>query len=180
MKKAIISAVALMGLSAATYGQSVFFDNISGGGLVMGAQASDTINGAIMGGPVGSNLVPVIALTGGSLLNLGGGLVYDPSGLSYTIPGVAANSDASLHLQFWVGTDLTYAAAAAAGKLVADSPIFTGPTGGGGIPASIPPSALRNMPNLTLAPTGVIPEPSTLALAGLGAAALLMYRRRTA
>ena len=180
MKKTILSAVTLMGLSAAVYGQSVFFDNTGGGGLVMGAAASDQISGAIMGGPVGSNLVPVIALTGGALLNLGGGLVYDPSGLSYVIPGVAANAQASLHLQFWVGTDTTYAAAAAGGKLVADSPIYTNPTGGGGTPASIPPSAMAGMPNLTLAPVGVIPEPSTLALAGLGAAALLMYRRRTA
>jgi|SwirhirootsSR2_FD_contig_81_2327351_length_731_multi_3_in_0_out_0_1 hypothetical protein len=180
MKKAILSAVALMGLSAVTYGQSVFFDNTSGGGLVMGAAASDQINGALMGGSSSNSLAPVVTLTGGQLLNLGGGLVYDSSGQSYVIPGVAANGTATLHVQFWVGTDPTYAAAAAAGKLVADSPIYTNPTGGGGVPASVPPSALANMPNVTLAPIGVVPEPSTLALAGLGAAALLMYRRRTA
>jgi len=178
MKKTILSAVTLMGLSAAVYGQSVFFDNTGGGGLVMGAGASDQISGAIMGGPVGGSLVPVVTLTGGSLLNLGGGLVYDPSGLSYVVPGVAANAQASLHLQFWTGNFLTYDAALLAGTaLTADSPVYTNPTGGGGTPASIPPSAMAGMPNIQL--VGV-PEPSTLALAGLGAAALLMYRRRTA
>jgi len=179
MKKAILSAVTVMGLSAATYGQSVFFDNTSGGGLVLGAAASDQINGSLMGGTSSNSLAPVITLTGGSLLNLGGGLVYDSSGQSYVIPGVAANGTATLHAQFWTGNDATYAAAAAGGKLVADSPIYTNPTGGGGVPASVPPSALANMPNVTLAVSGV-PEPSTFALAGLGAAALLMYRRRTA
>lgn len=176
MKKAILNAVALMGLSAVSYGQSVFFDNTSGGGLITNLAASDTINGALMGGPVGGSLQPVVTLAGGSLLNLGGGLVYDSSGQSYVIPGVAANASASLHVQFWTGNFPTYAAATTGNSLTADSPIYTNPTGGGGVPASVPPSALANMPNIGL--VGV-PEPSTLALAGLGAAALFMYRRRT-
>jgi hypothetical protein len=177
MKKTILSAVTLMGLSAAVYGQSVFFDNTGGGGLVQGAGAGDQISGALMGGPVGGSLVPVVTLTGGALLNLGGGLVYDPSGLSYVIPGVAANGQASLHFQFWVGNFPTYQAALSGLALTADSPTYTNPTGGGGVPPSIPPSAMSGMPNVTLT---AVPEPSTFALAGLGAAALLMYRRRIA
>lgn len=177
MKKTILSAVTLMGLSATIYGQSVFFDNTSGGGLVLGAGPTDQISGAIMGGPVGGSLVPVVTLTGGALLNLGGGLVYDPTGLPYAIPGVAANSQAQLHLQFWVGNFPTYQAALNGLALTADSPVFTNPTGGGGVPPTLPASAMANMPNVTLT---AVPEPSTLALAGLGAAALLMYRRRIA
>lgn len=177
MKKTILSAVTLMGLSAAVYGQSVFFDNTGGGGLVLGSDgqplpAATQINGTLMGGAVGGSLSPVVTLAGGSLLNLGGGLVYDPSGNSYVIPGVAANAQASLQLQFWTGADLTYGAAANRGQ----SPVFSNPTGGGGVPPSIPPSAMANMPNVLVG----VPEPSTIALAGLGAAALLMYRRRTA
>jgi hypothetical protein len=174
MKKTILSAITLVGLSATIYGQSVFFDNTSGGGLVLGLSANDQINGSIMGGPVGGSLVPVVTLTGGSLLNLGSGLVYDVSGLPYTIPGVAANAQALLHIQFWVGSATSYDAAVAAGARVGESPTFTGGTGGGGIPPSIPPSALASMPNVIVG----VPEPSTLALAGLGAAALLMYRSR--
>ena len=179
MKKTILSAVTLMGLSAAVYGQSVFFDNTGGGGLVLGGDglalpAATQINGSIMGGAAPGSLSPVITLAGGSLLNLGGGLVYDPSGLSYVIPGVAANAQASLQLSFWTGAALTYDTAAPANR--GQSPVFTNPTGGGGVPPSIPPSAMANMPNVIVG----VPEPSTIALAGLGAAALLMYRRRTA
>ena len=179
MKKTILSAVTLMGLSAAVYGQSVFFDNTGGGGLVLGPDsqplpAATQINGSIMGGAAPGSLSPVITLAGGSLLNLGGGLVYDPSGLSYVIPGVAANGQASLQLSFWTGAAATYDAAAPGDR--GQSPVFTNPTGGGGVPPSIPPSAMANMPNVIVG----VPEPSTIALAGLGAAALLMYRRRTA
>jgi len=168
----------LMGLSATIYGQSVFFDNTSpGSGLVLGALPSDQINGTLMGGPVGGSLVPIVTLTGGALLNLGGGLVYDGSGQSYVIPGVAANSQASLHMQFWVGNFPTYTAALAGLALTADSPMYSNPTGGGGVPPTVPAGAMANMPTVTLT---AVPEPSTLALAGLGAAALLMYRRRIA
>lgn len=164
-----------MGLSACIYGQSVFFDNTSGGGLVLNLNTGEQINGSLMGGATPGSLSPIVTLTGGSLLNLGGGLVYDPSGASYVIPGVAANASASLQLEFWVGSATSYAAAASAGAKVGQSPVFTNPTGGGGTPPSVPPSAMANMPNVTVA---IVPEPSTLALAGLGAAALLMYRSR--
>jgi len=178
MKRTILTMAAI-GLSATLYGQGVFIDNTLGGGLVNGAAAGDTINVTLMGGIDAGSLAPIVSLTGGQLLNLGGGFVFDASGQAYRIPGVADNGNASLKLQFWVGSASTFALAAAANALGADSGPYTNPTGGGGVPPTTPPGAMANMPNVTLAPLG-IPEPSTLALAGLGAAALLMYRRRTA
>ena len=177
----------LMGLSAAIYGQYVYIDNTSGGGLVLGLRPNDQLNVTLMGGPVGGSLVPVVTLTGcigdgcgiGGLLNLGNGLVYDSNGWPYAIPGVGANATASLQLQFWVGSSSTFAEAVAGGYGAAASPVYSNPTGG----ADIPPlfnwvSAMANMPNVFVGE--LIPEPSTLALAGLGAAVLVMYRRRVA
>lgn len=52
---------------------------------------------------------------------------------------------------------------------------FSNTTGGVGTPAS-PPVSLSGLPQFNLAPP--VPEPSTFALAGLGAAALMIFRRR--
>jgi hypothetical protein len=174
MKKTILSAVAVMGLAATVYGQSVFIDNTVGGGLVNNA-GTEQISCTLWGGPVGGSLSEVKTLTGGSLLNVGGGMVYDLSGTAYAIPGVAANANATLQMQFWLGNFNSYSAAANAAQLVGDSGPYTNPTGGGGVPATIPSSAMANMPNITLA---IVPEPSTLALCGLGLASLLVFRRR--
>jgi len=174
MKKTILSATLVVGLSATLYGQGVFIDNTAGGGLVNGASPGDTINVTLMGGTVGGSLAPVVSLTAGALLNLGNGLVFDSNGVAYNIPGVAANANATLQMQFWTGSAPNYAAAVQAGAAVADSGPYSNPTAGA---PNIPPSAMAGMPNVTLTS---VPEPSTLALAGFGAAALLMYRRRSA
>jgi hypothetical protein len=79
----------------------------------------------------------------------------------------------------WTGAFATYDLAFASGtSMLGISPMFTTATGN---PGSTPPGTPIGLKNtftgLVLAP-GVIPEPSTFALAGLGAAALLIFRRR--
>ena len=77
----------------------------------------------------------------------------------------------------WTGNANTFDAAVAAGMMVGVSAKFPTATGNPnavpipGTPVSIAPV----FGGVTLAP---IPEPTTLALAGLGAAALLIFRRR--
>ncbi len=178
MKKTILSVTMLVGLTATMYGQSVFFETVSGGGKIYRSYpngvllANDVIAATLWGGPVGGSLTPIITLAHGALLNLGDGVIYDPSGLSYSIPGVAANGQAQLRVQFWIGSSYdSYFQALAAGAPVTDTGVFSNPTGGGGLPPKIPPG-LIGLPAVFF-----IPEPSTLALAVLGLAAVLLFRR---
>jgi len=69
------------------------------------------------------------------------------------------------------------AGASANGSLAGRTPNFQNGTGNpNGVPTPTPPSTLTGWAGpITLVP---VPEPSTFALAGLGAAALLLFRRR--
>jgi hypothetical protein len=94
-----------------------------------------------------------------------------PSGAVLTVPGSTANSPVFLDLQVWEGNFATYSAAAAGGGYVGDSGVFSNPSGGG----QSAPLQVTGLPDMMLQ---TIPEPSVFALAGLGAAALMMVRRR--
>jgi hypothetical protein len=90
-----------------------------------------------------------------------------------SVPGTAASSTVYLELYVWEGsTFTTYAAAMAGGDFVGDSGVFANSSGGGANPAS----ALTGLPDMNLAVT--VPEPGTLALAALGGASLLLFRRK--
>lgn len=90
------------------------------------------------------------------------------------LSGVAAGQTATLQVRVWDGSIYgTYAAAALAGGATGKSATFdyTVPTG-----ATPPPSAfyMEGLQSFTLQ----VPEPSTIALGVLGAASLLIVRRR--
>ena len=100
--------------------------------------------------------------------SFGPGTFVDLTATPYTFPTL---SPVFVQIQAWTGTFNSYAAAANAGAPVAQSRIFLNPV-------DAPPGApvpLTGMPAMVL--TGV-PEPSTLALAGLGGLSLLMLRPR--
>jgi hypothetical protein len=192
MKKQIVATL-LAGMAATgVYAQGIInLDNINNanssptatsGGLVFrtttqGAvvlEASD-ISVELFGGASAASLSPIVTLTGPSAVGISGagaGYILDPSGGTYTVNGVAGGGIATLELQAWEGNFSSYAAAVAGGAEVG-SVTFQNPTGGGGTPAS-PPTDLTGMPALVLG----TPEPSTIALGGLGAAALMFFRRR--
>lgn len=94
------------------------------------------------------------------------------------VPGDTTGGPATFEVRVWDnagGTITSYAAAQGlANGVWGQSPIFsiTGPLGGGTV---LPPNlvGLQSFNVHTL-----VPEPSTFALAGLGAAALLIFRRR--
>jgi hypothetical protein len=193
MKNAILTVVAVAGLSASAFAQgTIAVDNLNGRGDIHatsfglffdenGAQYGGNLTLDILGGPSSTSLQAVGHF---NMISFGGGVFVDPSGTAFAVPGVALSGIATLQVQAWRGAATSYATAGAFdqfqawnGQAFVDARTFTftQPTGGGGAPPALPVS-LDGMPAMAL----VVPEPSTIALAGLGAAALLMYRRRKA
>jgi len=106
-----------------------------------------------------------------------------PAGLvnggTTTVPGVTAGQTAHYEIRVWDnkgGTLTTWAAALLGGTAMGESAILTSaPLGGSltdGTPVSNPSTTFTSF-NIS-----AVPEPTTFALAGLGAAALLIFRRR--
>lgn len=92
-----------------------------------------------------------------------------------TIAGAAAGSTVTLTVRAWDSTKgATYAAAVAAGGKYGQSDPFSVTLGGQG-PSGPPatPADLSGLKSFSL-----VPEPSTIALGALGAAALLLRRRK--
>jgi hypothetical protein len=105
---------------------------------------------------------------GAGLFN-GGGL---------TLPGIAGGANAEYMIVGWTGAFTTYEAAYASGtSFLGVSAIDTTVTGN---PGTTPPgTAVSLRPTFTGITLAPIPEPTTFALAGLGLAALLVFRRRS-
>lgn len=102
-----------------------------------------------------------------------------PAGLviggTVTVPGVAAGSVATFQIRAWDNTGgATWATATTRG---ASALIQSGPLGGIGPSGPVLNPQTTGWQSFSLA-QAVVPEPSTFALAGLGAAALLIFRRR--
>jgi len=191
MKKTILTAVLAIGTSVGVFAQgTVAFDNqnnvsntptatASGYVFKNGALATSDFNALLMGGSSTSNLTVLATLLQSDGTILSGASVGAPgqwidlTGASYTVNGVAAGGTAFLDVQIWEGNFSSMAAAKAAGMFGGDSGIFQNPTGGG----ALPPADLTGMPSFALTAT-VLPEPTTLAFAGLGAASLLLFRRK--
>jgi len=185
MKKLFIAALMLAGLSASVFGQGtiLFQDATIANKVYNGASpASGTFTVELFGGAAGMTQAqleagsPLVVFTS----TTGSGIFYD--GTAITIPGATAGTgtgdtvnNATLDIVGWTGNYANYAAAVLAGANVGDTGAFQNHTGGGGTPAAAPANMTGWVGNLTLTP---VPEPTTLALGGLGAAALLLFRRR--
>jgi len=135
------------------------------------------------GGSLSPLATPIMTTTwaGGGIFGLG-----DPAG-ERVLPGFAAGTFPFFQLRAWNNTGgvNSYAAALAVpGAAYVYSPVFQLIAGGGlsglgnpaGIPTAIPAGPLFGMPaGFQLVP---VPEPSTIVLGVLGAAALLFRRRK--
>jgi len=144
--------------------------------LTSGAAVGAGYSAGLYWAPLGSStfvlLTPIAAVNGGSGFIAGGTRttgVSTPEGASGTF-----------RIKAWNGGFATYEDALALGNsintLAGQTPIFTNATGA---PNGSPPTPAGLLSGWT-APIVVvpIPEPATIALAGLGAAALLIFRRR--
>jgi hypothetical protein len=141
---------------------------VYGGPLLAGTNFSATL----WAGPSGASEAQ-LTLVPGSLRDFRTGTfagAINNSGNTIVIPGVGETFSAALQLRVWDnagGTITSYDAATVRGA----SLVFNSLPLGGGTP---PP----NMVGLVSFNIAVIPEPSTFVLAGLGAAALVIFRRR--
>lgn len=117
--------------------------------------------------------------------------VVDPAGLiapqagrfaagGRTINNIGAAANADYFLIGWTGAATTYDAAVAGNAFIGVSSVFTTATASTtGVPAPPTPVNLNlTFGGMLVAPLSAVPEPSTFALAGLGAAAMLIFRRR--
>jgi hypothetical protein len=119
----------------------------------------------------------------------GAGFFQDTAaGKEVTITTPSGSGTATFEVVSWLGTATTWAAALTPGSgttyatqganLVEFTAKIANPTSvPPGIPSSINSGSGQWNGNLLLTPT-TVPEPSTIALGGLGAAALLLFRRR--
>ena len=114
----------------------------------------------------GTGLQAITASPANGALSYNGGGAF--AGPLATVPGVAY----SLFMIGWDGTYATPALAAAANASVGWSPVFAYTCATStGIPSNFSAAAKFGV-------AGIIPEPTTIALAGLGGLALLGFRRR--
>jgi len=191
MKKTILTALLAVGASVGAFAQgTIAFDNQNNVNISLGATNSGGVidkatglpetadfNLQLFGGASAGSMTLIATLlqsdgSAASGTSIGApGQWIDTTGQSYVVPGVAATSTGFFQVDAWIGSQSSYASAFAANAPTGQSAVFQNGTGGGNV---LPPD-LTGMPSFTL---GTVPEPTTLALAGLGAASLLLFRRK--
>jgi hypothetical protein len=177
--KNVLLILALGFTSLATRAQgTIFFNNRTSVGDVrvfgdasytVGAGSLGTVNAQLFLQPAGGGaLVPLTPAT--TFRNNSAAASFFVNPVDVTVPGYAAGTSATIVMRAWLGSD--FATATIRGQ----SDAFTIASLGGINPATgaiVPTPDLAGMQGFTL----VLPEPSTIALGVLGAAALL-YRRK--
>jgi len=189
MKKSLLTTIAVAGCGLSVFGQ---------GFVILENAANSSANVSKVGGTspaqsvtAGTYQVALLWFNGTSFQQIGA--VYQTSaagdgpgyffGAEVTVPTYSATG--TFIVEGWTGNFASYAAATAggAGTYLGQTPSFISGEGNGTVtPPTTPVNLALPAPgagnwngNLILVP---VPEPSTIALGGLGAAALLLFRRR--
>lgn len=145
------------------------FTGLNGAGYTAQLWAANGINQAE------SSLVGLSPTTTFLTVAAGAGVMINAGAV--VVPGTPENGQATMALRVWDnkgGTITSWNAAVAAGGVYGESPLFNSPPLG---LTTTPVPSLVGLQSFNVFPH-VVPEPSTFALAGLGAAALLIFRRR--
>jgi hypothetical protein len=197
MKKLILSVTALAGLTMAGNAQQVAFHDSNGASPVSydvslgGAQYTSDINAELLVGATSSTVTtPVVTL----LLN--GATATATTALGSIQPALGDLTTASVledltqnaykvaggtdyyEILVWSGQASSYAAASAiGGTLIGNSGVVQFDLNS--TPASGAPAALEDLAApIALTTVTAVPEPSTLAMAGVGLASMLIFRRK--
>ena len=135
--------------------------------------AGSGFSAQLFGGTLGSAEINLVAIGAASTFRTGATLGGTPvPQTALPVPGVAAGASGTFQVRAWDnagGTITSWDLATFRGK----SDLFTVANLGDGI-LTLP----ANMENFRSFNIYAVPEPATFALAGLGAAALLIFRRR--
>lgn len=199
MKKLVLTTIACVGLTASVLAQGSMLNvnNFQGAGgptatsfgLFFNSSGNPytgaSITATVLAGPDAANLAALTSgpggMNAGTMLFAAPGVYFDQTFQTYNVAGVAAGANATVQVQAWADGAASYGASADKfyawnGATYVDASTFTfvNPTGGGGTPPGLP-KDLDGMPAMSLQ---VIPEPSVLALTGLGLGTLLLFRRR--
>jgi len=181
-----IRALVMVGLMAAlpAFGQGTLtFLNTAAAIGGTGAPVTDGVGGARLSGATFQAQL-YAELTPGNLSAIGSPVAFRTGGAAgfvtstqVAVPGMAVNSSVNVQMRAWEASGgATYEAALASGaKTGFSNTISVGPLGG--VPAVGPPVTDPNLIGLNGFAV-VVPEPSTIALGLLGAAALLIRRRK--
>lgn len=183
MKKTLATMITVSALVASSYAQGTVTFNNNAATVVK--QWTSLTDSALINVPVGGGRVELLAGPAGSTdLNLFTSVAVTGfntvpgrfSGGAQTVTGIAPGGNATLVVRGWTGGSLTWAGRDLVTGQDGWSAIWSQATGN---PTTVPPgtpvSILPGFTGLTLAP---VPEPSSMVLAGLGAASLLLFRRR--
>jgi len=169
MKKLVVTLLASLALASSVLAQgTINLNNLLGpGGLVYDSNGTTPYNQqftvALYGGASAGSLTLLGTFTSPAGLS---GIIF--SGNDYIVPGVTAGSVGTFQLLGFAGANAFSSVAAGQAALVKSgtSGIWTQATGGTGAPPGPGTDMLNPAVVLALAP---VPEPTTLALAGMGA-----------
>lgn len=176
MKKILLMAALMACVGAMAQGTFTFKNNVAGSFTAPVSNADGT---RLAGN---SFYAQLYANIGGSFTPVGSPTPFLANGFvnggTVTVPANAiVGGQVTLQMRAWEATTAgvagTYEAAAGAGKKFGQSATFTAAPGN---PLSDPPGTPANLVGLTS--FSLIPEPSTIALGLIGAAALLLRRRK--
>jgi hypothetical protein len=207
MKKLVLT-VAFLGAVVCSYAQgTVAMGNssalVSVNGSLMPATATPTYRFAAFYAPANATVVPftganwdatLASLSSWTLLQQGVNSASTAGRITWTaatpsVPGFAAGSDASIFITAWAdnGSFATWDAAKVGALPAAGSSEYIRVLLGGGttpVPSvwgadtTVGTAQYFASTPINVTPLAVVPEPTSFALAGLGAAALLIFRRR--
>jgi hypothetical protein len=194
MKKTLVTMLAAAAMVASSYGQgTVTFNNTATTLVTKDTAPGDSTQVGVVGNPSAGKVELLWAPVGttdlslfaplGAVVNVAptpgrfnGGTRSVPAGSGFT--GIAAGGAAAFVVRGWTGAAASWATVAPT-EAVGYSAIFT--LNATGNPMTTPagtPVAITSVGGFAGLQLHYVPEPTSMALAGLGAASLLIFRRR--